>query len=535
MLAIDIISGVVKPHNVSLITPVPASLSKCSVYNVTHAVVRDKIKSTTPLQLWTEDIQGVSGNFATSLVLNTDANNDITYDLSSDNGSLSSGTVPLQYADKISTQVDAANNVTVNLNKNTSQISTSTFSLNNATNINPGLMSETDFVKLAGIEGGATADQIASEVPFTAAGNIASTNVQNALEELDLEKVQITNTNVYITANPGDNLQAKLDEFNNYIFTGTAKGYLQLNPGTYNLSSALQISHPQSNLITIQAGAAVTQQPASSFTGVKATDLATAQANYPVKINCTSQAALVQKSKVLAFKDILFYSSGTGDGSIGFDVQKSGVLSFTRCTIFGFTTSCYSRYLSVLDMYQCNIMYSASNMINIWYLSKGIINACNMLYSASRSFYIWQGGLLYMSNSLAKISHTATQNILAQSGGNLYINNSTVDGGNYPLYLQYRSIGYCNSVTYTGSLYYVRVLDGSYLNDYTPVYDINYPQVLYASYGSKVRVNAVSTPNTGKGLYVSYDSKGLELGTHLNGATFSPAVGVFGNNNSVWR
>jgi hypothetical protein len=45
-----------------------------------------------------------------------------------------------------------------------------------------------DGTKLDGVEAGATGDQSAAEVPFTPAGNITSTDVQGALEELDAEK-----------------------------------------------------------------------------------------------------------------------------------------------------------------------------------------------------------------------------------------------------------------------------------------------------------------------------------------------------------
>lgn len=51
-----------------------------------------------------------------------------------------------------------------------------------------GYMSATDKVKLDGIEAGATADQNASEVPFTPTGDLSSTDVQAALAELDSEK-----------------------------------------------------------------------------------------------------------------------------------------------------------------------------------------------------------------------------------------------------------------------------------------------------------------------------------------------------------
>lgn len=57
-----------------------------------------------------------------------------------------------------------------------------------------GFMSASDKTKLDGIEPGATADQNATEVPFTPSGNILSTNVGGALNELDSEKADKTTT-----------------------------------------------------------------------------------------------------------------------------------------------------------------------------------------------------------------------------------------------------------------------------------------------------------------------------------------------------
>lgn len=52
---------------------------------------------------------------------------------------------------------------------------------------NAGLMLAAEKTKLAGIEDGATADQIASEVPVTPQGNLSSTNVQSSLVELQTD------------------------------------------------------------------------------------------------------------------------------------------------------------------------------------------------------------------------------------------------------------------------------------------------------------------------------------------------------------
>lgn len=61
-----------------------------------------------------------------------------------------------------------------------------------ATPIAHGFMSDSDKSKLNGIEAGATADQIASEVPFSPTGGLSSTDVQAALAELDSEKQAIS-------------------------------------------------------------------------------------------------------------------------------------------------------------------------------------------------------------------------------------------------------------------------------------------------------------------------------------------------------
>ena len=59
---------------------------------------------------------------------------------------------------------------------------------------NAGLMLAVEKTKLDGIEEGSTADQIASEVPVTAQGNLSSNNVQSALVELQTDIDGLTTT-----------------------------------------------------------------------------------------------------------------------------------------------------------------------------------------------------------------------------------------------------------------------------------------------------------------------------------------------------
>jgi len=56
-----------------------------------------------------------------------------------------------------------------------------------ATGGQAGLLLPTEKTKLSNIESNATADQVASEVPSNASGNLTSTNVQSALQELQVD------------------------------------------------------------------------------------------------------------------------------------------------------------------------------------------------------------------------------------------------------------------------------------------------------------------------------------------------------------
>ena len=71
---------------------------------------------------------------------------------------------------------------------------------------NAGLFSAAEKSKLNAIEASATADQIASEVVSSASGNLLSTNVQSALEELqgDIDGLESATNNLTITHNASD-------------------------------------------------------------------------------------------------------------------------------------------------------------------------------------------------------------------------------------------------------------------------------------------------------------------------------------------
>lgn len=77
--------------------------------------------------------------------------------------------------------------------------------VNNATAVAAGKMSASDKSKLDGIESGATADQVAADVPYTPSGDVVATNVQAAITELDSDlttEVNLTAAHRANTSNP---------------------------------------------------------------------------------------------------------------------------------------------------------------------------------------------------------------------------------------------------------------------------------------------------------------------------------------------
>lgn len=96
----------------------------------------------------------------------------------------------------------------------TADLDMQTFNIINVGNVD-GRDVSVDGAKLDGIEVGATADQDAADVPYTPAGDIAATNVQDAIDELDNEKLSLT----------GGTLSGDLDlGSNNLVITGTVGG-----------------------------------------------------------------------------------------------------------------------------------------------------------------------------------------------------------------------------------------------------------------------------------------------------------------------
>lgn len=86
---------------------------------------------------------------------------------------------------------------------------------------------DTAETKLSGIEDGATADQIASEVPVTSTGNLAANNVQAGLEELQGDIDNINGGSLdsrYYTETEVDALLAAQDEAGEIAYDNTTSG-----------------------------------------------------------------------------------------------------------------------------------------------------------------------------------------------------------------------------------------------------------------------------------------------------------------------
>jgi hypothetical protein len=135
--------------------------------------------------------------------------------------------------------------------------------------------------KLAGIEDGATADQDASEVAFTPAGDIAASDVQAAIEELDSEKAASSHTH---TESDITDLDHSVDVVSN-VAQDRIVGRVTAGSGDSEELTAAQVR----TLINVEDGADVTDtanvtaagalmdSELTDLAGVKALDTSTIQ------------------------------------------------------------------------------------------------------------------------------------------------------------------------------------------------------------------------------------------------------------------
>ncbi len=127
-----------------------------------------------------------------------------------------------------------------------------------ATTLKAGVQTAADKTKLDGVEANAKDDQDASEVPSTASGNLVSTNVQDALEELqaDIDALEV-DTHVDVTLNSDSTTTETLN------ISGQE---LQVNKATQSSDGAMS-AEDKTKLDGIDAGANVTDSTTVNAAG----------------------------------------------------------------------------------------------------------------------------------------------------------------------------------------------------------------------------------------------------------------------------
>ena len=154
--------------------------------------------------------------------------------------------------------------VTLGTNTNGLSLTDQELQLNTATTSSAGSMSSADKTKLDGIETGATADQNASEVPYTGGdGNLteASTNVESAIQTLDSEvrgnNTDITSLNSDITA-----VEGRLDNLEGDTHVKAVSGNAGISVDDTTQAVSAVVSSDPNNKISIDANGLFVNQRA---------------------------------------------------------------------------------------------------------------------------------------------------------------------------------------------------------------------------------------------------------------------------------
>lgn len=195
---------------------------------------------------------------------------------------------------------------------------------------NAGLFSAAEKTKLAGIDPGANVDQVASEVPSDSSGNLASTNVQDALEELqgDIDTLNASSSNdLSVTHNASD---VDID-----IDNGSG---ITINDAS-STTAGVMTSADKSKLDGIEVGAQVNvgtnlNEGATSNTTVQVTS----STGNPVTLNSasTTRAGLLSKTKfdeIETNTDDISTNAGAISTNAGAISTNSGVIATNTAAI----------------------------------------------------------------------------------------------------------------------------------------------------------------------------------------------------------
>ena len=189
---------------------------------------------------------------------------------------------------------------------------------------NAGLFSAAQKTKLDGIQAGAQADQNASEVPSSASGNLTSTDVQSALEELqgDIDTLGAETNNLSKTQTNGTEIDIDIEN-------GTG---ITLDAATTSVAGVMTAAD-KTKLDAIEAGADVNvdtnlAEGTATATTVKVTSSTGTDAT--LASASTSRAGLLSKAK---FDEIVANSLKVSDVNHNVSTNLTNTPSTTEVTV----------------------------------------------------------------------------------------------------------------------------------------------------------------------------------------------------------
>ena len=156
--------------------------------------------------------------------------------------------------------------VTLGTNTNGLSLTDQELQLNTATTSAAGSMSSADKTKLDGIESGATADQNASEVPYTGGdGNLteAATNVETAIQTLDLE-VRGNNTDITSLNSDVNAVEGRLDDLEDDTHVKAVSGNAGISVDDTTQAVSAVVSSTANNKLSIDANGLFVNQTADN-------------------------------------------------------------------------------------------------------------------------------------------------------------------------------------------------------------------------------------------------------------------------------
>lgn len=306
-------------------------------------------------------------------------------------------------------------------------------------------------------------------------------------------------------------IQSAIDMLGAVVFTGNARGRVDVAPGTYAISAPITMRHGQAGRIAIVGRSSPTALNASNFSGDAAADEAVLRNAFPIVVECSDcDGIALEGAEGIGRVENIAFIAVSGSGRAGLSLRGACYGEVIASAFFGFNNGASVRLQSYLN-FTNDVVIAHSD-------SADALVEIGSFFQDIDGVWVHGGGASFNHGATGLLRRTV---IDAANGVAVDIRNSS-------------TVTLETCVLSNGGGSGLIAQNGSFANlDYVTVTGMSGSAAVMVREGSRARVNALTLGETGAKLVRAINMSFIEeSGTHTGNPSFSPAVGTVSSDNS---